>query len=446
MNANFKKAEDLSQVSKIISERPLEIKDLDNFYIDTNIARGERTRSRMSLLLNDNINTNQHILFVGYRGCGKSTEIKHLEKDIQKDFLTINFSVEKDLDLNNISYIDLIIATMKNLFEFVVKENLSLDELFINNITDFLKIKEIEEIRKKYMSAEVKTGAEAKTGIPYISKFFIAFTGSLKGSKSLTTVLKETVEPHYSDLVKHCNALINEIRLQLQTLGKKDLVIIIEDLDKINIDRGETLFFRYSRQLTQINANIIYTFPISLKYNNKFNTIKHLFTNIYELPMIMVHTKDGEKATEGYKTMRKIIAARMNLDLFEKSIILDNFIGYSGGCLRDLFRLIVNAVENSRIYNRETITKEDEMYAFYKLKKEYDGTIADNTNEKGEVITPVETYFKILNELNNNPKKTVLNTREVLELRQNLTILGYNGTGWCDVHPMAKEILKDHTN
>jgi hypothetical protein len=40
-----------------------------------------------------------------------------------------------------------------------------------------------------------------------------------------------------------------------------------------------------------------------------------------------------------------------------------------------------------------------------------------------------------------DPTKKVNNTEEILDLRQNLCILGYNGDGWCDVHPLVKDIL-----
>lgn len=442
----MEKAIKLSGVYKALLQKPLELADLETFYIDTNDARGEQTRSRISLLLKDNMDMNQHILFVGYKGCGKSTELKHLEKDIEDNFLVINYSILNELDPNNINYIELIIVTMKRLFSFVEENNIKLNTKYIKGISNFLKTKEIEEIREKYMGAEIKAGAEAGVNIPYLTKFFAAFTASIRSSKSLKTVLKETVEPHFSTLLNHCNDLISQVRLDLGKINKKDLVIIIEDLDKINISQAESLFFDYSNQITSLKSNVIYTFPIALKYNSRFNTIKNYFTNTYELPMIMVHTKNGDKSSEGFDTMKRIVGARMKFDLFENINILEKFIEYSGGCLRDLFTMISDAAENSRINNREKISCEDEKYAYNKIKKDYKNTIADSLDSEGKVDIPAAKYYEVLDKLNKDSKKMTDNTREELDLRQNLTILGYNGSGWCDVHPIMKDILNERNS
>lgn len=442
----MEKATTLAGVYKALLQIPLGLEELEEFYIDTNKARGEKVRSRISLMLRDNMDANNHILFVGYKGCGKSTELKHLEKDIQDDFLVINYSILKELDPNDITYIELIIVTMKRLFAFVEEKDIELKDSYINNISDFLKTKEIVDIRDRYMGAEMKAGAEAKFDIPYLSKFFASFTASIRSSKSLKTVLKETVEPHFATLLNYCNDLISEVRLNLDTIGKKDLLIIIEDLDKVNISKAETLFFDYSNQITSLKCNVIYTFPIALKYNHRFNTIKNYFTNTYELPMIKVHEKNGDTYANGVETMKTIVNARMDIDLFEDKLILERFIDYSGGCLRDLFSLITDAAENARIEDNEKITEDDHEYAYNKLKKDYKNTIADSLDKNGKVDISANDYYQVLEKLNNNPQKNTDNTREELHLRQNLAILGYNGTGWCDVHPMIKDILNDRNS
>jgi hypothetical protein len=50
-------------------------------------------------------------------------------------------------------------------------------------------------------------------------------------------------------------------------------------------------------------------------------------------------------------------------------------------------------------------------------------------------------YFDALVRVAKSESKEPGNTREELELRQNLCILSYNAEGWIDVHPMVKEIL-----
>ena len=437
----MKKAFELKEIYKALIQKPLEIKDLDAFYIDANKARGEKTRSKLSLLLKNNMDINQHVLFIGYRGCGKSTELNHLEKDIQDDFLVINYSVFDELDPNNFNYIELVIVTMQKLFLLVKDSNVNLDTEYIDSIDSFFKITETVEVDETATDAKIEAGAKAGAKIPFIADFFVKLTASIKASNSIKKTTKEKYEPKFSTLLNHCNNLISQIRNNLGNLNKKDILIIIEDLDKANLSQSESLFYEYANQITSLRTNIVFTFPVALKNNSKFKTIENYFSNTYELPMIMISDKKANKVEKGVQTMLEIVESRMSIDLFENESILQNLICYSGGCLRDLFSMISDAGENAMVEDRNKITMEDEKYAYNKIKKGYKNTIAD-VLEKENVIIKAEEFYEVLNKLNENAKKTIDNTRIELILLQNLSILGYNGEGWFDVHPIVKDILK----
>jgi len=437
----MEKAKELKEVYKALIQKPLTINDLEDFYIDANKARGEKTRSKLALLLKNNMDLNQHILFVGYRGCGKSTELNHLEKDIQDDFLVVNFSIFDELDPNNFNYIELVIVTMEKLFSFVEKHNITLEPVLIDMVSDFFKITEIEEISETHKNAEANIGVEGGYNIPFISKLLVKLTASIKRSNTVKKTIKDTIEPKFSNLLMLCNSLITEIRTNLSTLGKKDILIIIEDLDKANISQSESLFFEYANQITALKANVIFTFPVALKHNSRFKTIENYFSNTYELPMIKIAEKNSDIAQEGVDTMKKIVEARMNLSLFKNENILQNLIRYSGGCIRDLFDMISDASENAMVEDRKQICSEDEKSAYNKIKKNYNNTIADYVVDN-EVKIPASEFYKVLNNLNENKKKTINNSLVELLLLQNLTILGYNGEGWFDVHPIVKDILE----
>jgi len=86
MYTKLKKANHISEVSRALNRSPLQLEELDEFYRETSNARGQKTRTRIARELLNNNDINQHFLFVGYRGCGKSTELRRLEKDIQDKF------------------------------------------------------------------------------------------------------------------------------------------------------------------------------------------------------------------------------------------------------------------------------------------------------------------------------------------------------------------------
>lgn len=440
----LRKAETLDLIYQAFKGEPLKIEELDDFYQNARIARGGiEPRRRMSRLLHQLPDTSEHILFVGYKGCGKSTEMNHLQKDIQDEFLVINFSVQNELDPVHLNYIELFIVTMERLFHFAKENDLSVSKAYLESIRHWISTKEIEEIREKYnIGVEGEAGLEGNFGIPYLQQFFYKFKASAKSSRQLKETLKRNIEPKLSDLIEHCNDLIQEVTLKLDTIGKKDLLLIIEDLDKIPLDRAEELFFNYTNQLTLLKTNVVFTFPIALYHNVRFNDIKVYFTNVYELPMVKIKNRDGSDNEKGMNVMRQIVAARMDTEkLIASPEILDRMIRDSGGCMRDLFLMIREAADSALDFERTVITEEDRINAYRKLKREYENNIADNFVDDKKYSA--EDYYQTLVDLYNNKTKKVDNTIEVMHLRQNLSILGYNGEGWCDVHPIVADILKE---
>lgn len=229
------------------------------------------------------------------------------------------------------------------------------------------------------------------------------------------------------------------LTVQLENIGKKGLIIIVEDMDKVDLARGEDIFYIHSAQLTQLNCHTIFTFPIALKYYIRFTAIKNNYTDSFDLPMIRVKNKDGSPFDEGRQLMMKIIEHRMDTSLFDDPDIVYKIIDYSGGCLFDMFRMIKDAADNALDFDRKKIKEDDFSAAYLYLKSDYESTIAEN---KAEGIS-VDNYFKVLVECAKDKKKKPRQTKELLDLRNNLTVLGYNGDSWSDVHPVVRNILKE---
>jgi energy-coupling factor transporter ATP-binding protein EcfA2 len=440
----IKKANALAGVYGAFRKQPLMIEELAAFYQDTKAARGENPRSQMARLLRRNADTDEHILFVGHRGCGKSTELNHLQKDIQDTFLVINFSVFEELDPSSLNYMEIFIVAMEKLIG-VVKDypRIKIKDEYLETVKDFIKIVETEKTNDQSRALELEVGVGGSLTIPMIFDYFTKFKGSAKNSVSFKKVLKERVEPNFATLVNLCNDLISAIRLQLKEIDKEDIVIIIEDLDKVRLSVAKELFYDHAVQVTGLRTNVIYTYPNALHSNLNSNEIRNNFSITYELPMIKVNEKDGAKVAQGYTTMKAVVAARMDLSIFEDEKLLDNMIQYSGGSLRDLFHLVVEAAENALDDDRTKIGEEDWIRAYNRLKNDYKSTIADEIDAENKVVRPAKAFYDTLIKLKDSKSKTLDNTQEEMILRQNSCILTYNGEKWYDVHPMVKDILTD---
>ncbi len=221
------KADNLHDIYDRFNNEPV-VEDLEKYYVRVDQGRGPTPVTKLKRLLTRNPGGDYAFLFAGYRGCGKSAELLVMQKELETDFTILNFSVRKELDILNISYIELFIAVMKALFDFVEREeNIKINDKFIKSVLNWVRSKEIVKINDKYLGMELKTGASVKGGIPLLAEFFAKFTASARASASLKETLRETVEPKLSELIFNCNALINEIKGQIQKIGKKGLIIIM---------------------------------------------------------------------------------------------------------------------------------------------------------------------------------------------------------------------------
>jgi len=434
-------AEKLEDIYIYFKTKSMEMDEFDELYVPADKGRGGKPAcGRLKRRLVQEPLGCLKILFAGYKGCGKSTELLRLQKQIDKEFVVLNFSVMTELDVLNISYIELFIATMERLFRFVRdQEKIGIDPLYLKNIQTWLSSKEIEEVTTKHLGAELKAGAEAKVDIPFLAKFFSRFTAAAKSSASVKETLKTKIEPKISEFIFYCNQLIREIKGQLPKIGKKGLVIVVEDMDKVDVANGQRIFYDHSTQLTQLESHCIFTFPIALLYHHKFTTIRNNYDESFVLPMIKIREKDGAENPLGVRVMENIVERRMSMALFEDREVLRHMIRYSGGCLWDLFRMIKEAADNALDEGENVISSRDFDAAYKSLKAEYRYTIAENREKE----FTVDDYYAALRRCADDPAKKPDPSEIMLDLRNNLTILNYNGDEWEDVHPLVKDLLAD---
>ncbi len=448
MNDQFsiKKANSVAEVFRAVVSKPLSLEDMDQFYCNTDEARGNELGAREELdeIIKGNAfnGGNAHILFVGYRGCGKSTELNHLQKDLMDEYMVLNYSVMTELDPMSINYIELFIVTMEKLFRLAIDQNIPIDRLYIDKIIEWTQTTEVQAINDRHLGIETEVGSDTSFTIPFLQKFFFKMKAAAKASSSFKETVKRNIEPRLSDLIDHCNNLISAIRQELFARGYQDLLVFVEDMDKIPYDRAVDIFFNYANQLTQLKGTVIYTFPVTLYHHIRFGSIRGYFNEVVELPMVKTRLKDDSIYQDGVDTLREILDARINAVIFASPALQEQFILACGGVIRDLFNLLVDA---SRLADNRKSAIIDEVhftYAFNKLKKVYDHTIADYKGESGTNYTAQQLYETLAN-LAKDEDKQPPNNELILMLRQNLCVLSYNGEGWCDVHPAMKAVLKD---
>ncbi len=433
-------AHNLEEIDITLDNKALNEENYEDYYVVTKIGRGEDPTSIIIRKLKNLRDRDLKILFSGFKGCGKSTELLRLKRELENEFLINIFSVREKLDPNNLSISEILIAVMIDLFNFVKEhhKSIKLSKKLLENIANWTATIYKEEEKHKSYETGAAAGVDLKSGLGRILGVLGKLEIDFKSGRKYSEITRKEERQTLSELILNCNLIIYEIKNQLAKIGKKNIIFIIEDLEKVDLTTAEKIFYNYAKQLTSISCCFIYTFPISLVFDPKYNIILNEFDENFVLPMIKVNDKKEKNYEPGLDTIRKILHKRIDEELIPEEFLI-RFMLLSGGCLRDLFRMIKLAASNAMDRGKEKIEEEDFDYGLNKLKSDYYNTISYNK----ETGLSAEDYYDILSNCCKSEDKKPTDVKGMMDLKHNMCILGYNEDEWFDVHPVVKEILRD---
>lgn len=424
------RANSFEEMIKVFTPFPLDGENYEDFYVDTSLERSAKNASKSIVnFFRIKINPYMKILFMGHKGCGKSTEIQNISKQLEDDYCIVNFSIANEIELQGIDYVDVIFIIMEQLLSFVGDNpNLEMDSAILDKMYDYWTQKRIKEI---VHLEETGVSVEAGAKLSILKAISASCKGILKaGDESKVTIRKE-IEPRLSILIGMMNDLVSDINRQLQQTCNKELLVIIEDMDKIDIEEARHLFVLHRRPLVSLKMKMIISFPIHMVYTADFRLLQDDFDKCVLYSMIKVNNSDYSRYEPGIEVMKQIVERRMNPELIEADA-LDYFVLKSGGAIRDLFYMLSEAAldELSLDERQPRITYELAESVVMRLKSEYERN-----------ITSEEQYKKLI-EIYNDPHPTNTDT-ELSKLLQTLSVIEYNGERWCGVHPVLVDFLKE---
>ena len=437
----FLKAQELSQIQDVFHANPLQDeREISQFYQDATEARTGDAHSgfveKMDLLLEDSHRSYIHKLFIGHAGVGKTTELFRLKhRAEEKGFLTCMGRCDIDLDSGDIEYTDVLFYILDLLVNEANEAGLKISENTVKKIENYWK-SDIELSRTISMQgeAEVSAGIGAEMGIKKVIGILANVRGILKNSAESKREIRMKIEPRSSELIHQIKDVIEEIREHLEKKKCPEIpFVILDGLDKIPLQQARKIFHENGSRFQGLPIHLLVTFPISLSYTPEYKDIQVWFPNPEKLPMIKIKNwQQGSyqpNYTEGVETVRSIIEKRAELSLFAEEA-LSELIRYTGGYIRDLFRCICDAALRARLRKSAKIEPEDARKALAVLESDINGRYSD------ELIGKMEDIYK--------GNKHVSSSEEITVLLQIGAVLEYNGTRWCDLHPLVEKWLVEN--
>jgi hypothetical protein len=357
--------------------------------------------------------------FSGHRGCGKSTELLHLlsNPEISRKYWPINFSIREEADIIDIDYRDVLLAIGGRLFREYRKKGGELPEQLLKELDGWKgkvekQITTIMEGRNSRM--EVGAGIDA---------FFVNAGMKMKLEPATRVELRQVVETDITGLI----SLINHIATAIYSRERRIPLVLIDDLDKPDIEKACEIFHDRREIMMQPNCAIVYTVSSALFYSKEFESIRDqavFLQNIYLHPPMQpeAHHKNG------YETLSKFVHVRMSPELIEPPA-LETAITYSGGVFREMARIMRTAIGRARRRRAGRLDVSDVEWAATEIRNEY-RRILDKDD------------LKLLKKvLENNRMEYNDRLRPLLQL---LALLEYrDGDNWCDVHPVLRKLLDD---
>lgn len=413
-------------------ETPLE---LAAYYKDEiRKLRGVDRIGHMKIALSD-AHANQlpfKAFLVGHPGAGKTTELSRLLADLEPQFHGLRLSVMSELNPGVLRYYDILLLILIRLVERVTSPTIigfedTVLKHMVDRVRDHLSTKWTKRL---HVNAK---DFEGGLGLPFVK---------LLGNIKLGTTKEQGQEDYQLSFVSDLAELVNQVLQESNRLLKKhkngrQFLIILEDLEKLGLDAGliRDLFVGLRPHLEGLDAHLIMTIPVWLKYHDAVGFALPANFVSFDLPDLPVYRKDHSRADDVLAALRSVVEARAQASLFDPDVL--DLLGIaSGGNLRDLFGMIREAMLAARLRGAAAIGLDDARAAINSLRNDYKQLLG------GEPATldPKLARLQALYERNDRAVEVPDPVLYVL-LRQRCA-LQYNGEGWLGVHPLVVDLLK----
>ena len=367
----------------------------------------------------------EKLLLVGHRGCGKSTELNQLVVELDDAYLALNFDLLQATGRTTIGYEDLMLALATQIIRFCID-----NKLFGRPLSDPLSDM-MGGVRDWWLRIIAGLEIRAPGGVATYAEL-TTLLGELQLGVSQSSLTREQIRDRINqqmpELIRRVNLVVHEAQ---RTLGARRLLIIVEGLDKTDLESARNIFRDHAPTITAIDATTIFTFPLALRHADDYQQIR----NTFEQKVRVLHNfaprhPDGALDQAEVDLLKALVIKRTNAELIEAAA-LDYLVAMCGGIPSHLIQLVQNAVlfARQRDENARQITLADAKAAAKEMRDEM---IIGLSSQEWDLLWARHQDHAPVNE----PAMQRLFYKSAL-------VEYTNDEPWCDVHPLLLGILTD---
>jgi len=399
-----------------------------NFWVEHGGDSIDRLEQKV---LDCNESTNQ-FMFAGHRGCGKSTLLFEFSQIMQDRFFTVFFSISDFIQMKEVNHINILFVIALKMMEKAERDNVKIAEDKKQAFFDWFK--------ERTMTETTSVSGQMSVGMSLLE----IIKAKLSTEQTIKEEIKTQFTQNFRDLIDTLNAIATEIKLAT----KQEILVIVDDLDKFDLEEVERIFQKNLKALLEPKFIIIYTLPIAAIREAVLR--KHIEdetgNEIFVMPVLKLYAKgvsrqpDRQPEDAAMQVLRSVLERRIDADLLEDGII-DKIALSSGGVLRDVVRIAQRCCSEVLVKLRRMVRQkksiEDLKIDQYILQESLDSL--RNDIQLGLSKTDREILVQVYDKyIPANPKEQAF-----LDLLHTVVAIEYrNRESWYDVHPLIVEQLK----
>jgi hypothetical protein len=399
--------------------------------VDTDAARGGDVLRALSIKFGLDPQTGafypttkKHVLLFGPIGGGKSTELRRFAMSLKESrkFFPILVNVRGEIDINNLRYSDVLMALANAVVRELHTSQISLDKNALEKMQAWFTECVLTTDKTIEIAGNLTAEAEAGLKVPLLASLMAKFTSTFKNASAYKEAVREVVQKSFTQFAAAFNELMRAAEQQVceRKLGER-ILLLVDGTDKAAVEDARALFVSDAEQLLAIEALVLYTAPISLKYGG---TTHGKLDSDLVLPIIKLCDRDGARCDAGWKAMRSILGRRIDLTVFTGDDAIDLLISQSGGHPREMLRLLQMACEFT---NTASITPDIVKKAVAKLASDYRFWLQPED-------------YAVLAAIDHANGANIGNDERTRNLLWRSALLHYNDGSWRATHPALRDL------
>ncbi|MEO1210789.1 MAG: P-loop NTPase fold protein [Cyanobacteria bacterium J06638_20] len=402
----------------------IEAEDIEKFRVDYGRPVRVRLRSEIEASATDG-----KFIFAGHRGCGKSTLLKQLAVELQPNHAVLFFSIADQIELSAVTHTNILYAIAIRLLSYASKQRIPVGDDIRETLLGW------NTTVRKQIASEATKGTVGLGG-----KWFELVSLMMQQEKSFRDEVETTFGKKISELVQKCDRLAAAI----QTTKKQPVLVIIDDLDKLDLPLVESIFRDNVKSLFSPGFRILFTIPIAavretviLGALNSAGIVRpRLFPVAKFFPKGASHDATAEPDATYLQTFMALLHKRIPEDLL-KPETARQIVLMSGGVVRETVRLARECCLECMVQldiepDNTAVTINDTILAtaIRNLRNDFDRQLGSDLYQL--LVTVYETAAT----------PDVANA-DFVKLLHGLMVLEYeNDSIWYDVHPIVVQLLQ----